>query len=118
MRVVLPEAGFRGHQSLHNVVACLLVCVPKRVGCVGKSLCHRFCRGIESFLCVHFDEGQIHVNIIEEAGEVVVEELYVVFGIFYLNIVGNGDAPIAELRWSAIGTANGLPCPTAFDFIE
>ena len=118
MRIILPVTRLRRHQPLHDVVACLLVCVPKGVGCVDKSLCHRFCRSVESFFCVHFDEGQVHVNIIEEAGEFVVEELYVVFGIFYLNVVGNGDAPIAELCRSAISTANRLSCPAAFYFVE
>ena len=116
--IVLPEAGLGRHDALQDVVTGLLIRVPERVGSVRKGLCHRFCRRVEAFLAEHFDKGQVHINVVEEAWETVIVEFQVMLGISNLRLVWNHDASIAELCRASIGTTDGLSSPTAFDFVE
>ncbi len=44
--IVLPMAGFGGHDALENVIASLKIGMPERISCIGEGLCKGFDRGI------------------------------------------------------------------------
>ena len=108
----------RGHNASVDVVATCLISVPQVVACIGKSAGVGLHGRIQSFAMHHVDEGQVHVEVVVQVGPRLEHASHHSLRPFDAYAVINHSALITELRRATIRTADGLSCPTAFDFVH
>ncbi len=117
MRVVFPVSAFRSAASAQNIVAGGLVGVPKLVVGTGKGVGIGLHRSVQSLFQHGFHEGEVHVNVVVKARVLDVRIVNIVVVPGDGNLLHDEPALVLELRGAAIGTADGLAVPSAFDLV-
>ena len=116
--IVLPVADLGSCHSLPDVVARLLVGVPEHVSGLGERFLERAYRGVQTFLLEHVHEGQVHVDVVIQAGGVVEVPFDVAVRPFYRDVVVDHGSGIPEFRGASVGAAYGLSGPGALDLVH
>ena len=118
MRVVGPVARLRRHDAVEDVVAGCLVGMPQRVAGVGEGHGHRVGRCIETQTGHDLEECEVHIQVVIEAGGVVIVPLDAAGIPADGHTVGDAFAPVAELGGAAIGASDELSGPSAANLVE
>ena len=91
--------------------------MPQHITCMGKRICKRINRCIQSIFFKHIYKSEVHIQIIIQAG--IIEHIF-----FHQAIIPNQWLVIAdkcsletEFIRAAKCNANGLPGPATFNFI-
>ena len=118
VRIILPVPAFGRFHSVENIVTRRLIGMPQLVGGIGEGTGHRVDGHVESVLVVNLDEGQIHVDVVVQAGLVVVPPFDIVVGPRDLVLVGNDRPVVLEFGRAPVGAAESLSGPTALDLVQ
>ena len=118
VRIILPVPAFGCFHSVENIVTRRLIGMPQLVGGIGEGTGHRVDGHVESVLVVNLDEGQIHVDVVVQAGLVVVPPFDIVVGPRDLVLVGNDRPVVLEFGRTPVGAAESLSGPTALDLVQ
>ena len=109
VRIVLPVPAFGRFHSVENIVTRRLIGMPQLVGGIGEGTGHRVDGHVESVLVVNLDEGQIHVDVVVQAGLVIVPPFDIVVGPRDLVLVGNDRPVVLEFGRAPVGAAEVCP---------
>ena len=115
--IVLPVAGGRCRNPVQDVVAGCLVGVPEFIGRVREGVGKVLHRGVDPLLGHHLQEGQVHIDIVVEAGIFNKGIIDVIVVPDDRHFVGHQAALELELGGAAVGAADGLGEPAALDLV-
>ena len=116
--VEFPVSAFRSATSVEDVVAGRLICVPQLVIGISECLGIFLHGGVQTVFKHGFHEGEVHVDVVVQAGILDVGVVDIVV------VPGNGDilvddaALVLELRGASVGAADGLAVPAAADLVH
>ena len=117
VRIVGPMAGRRRHQAIQHIVAPLLIGMPQPVSGMGIGLRKSRGRSIKPLLLQHFNEGEIHVDIVVQTGNVGHPVLHHSVRPDNVHRIGNNASVKAEFRRAAVGNPYGLGSPGPPDLV-
>ena len=118
VRVVQPVAGFGRHDALADVVAPRLIRVCEVIIGIGEAQRKVFARAVQSELVERFREGEVVVDVVEQAGLLVPPVFDITFAPRNGLRVRNQGSLMLELGGRSVDHAYGLAGPAALDFVH
>ena len=117
MGIVFPESRCGRINAVEYVVTCHLVGVPQHESGIREGIGIGLCRAVKAVFHHGLQEGDVHVNVIIQAGNAgeCLKDIVLVPG--NSLVVGDGFSKIVEFRRTSICAANGLPVPAAADLV-